>query len=96
MAAFRLVYDSRHLQSDCQERGSTPEPYARQSTMGYLYLFLYSVRRAGVRGRALSIPLRDAGRRLCLLLRANISHHQTPEQGHGHRGSRCHDNRGVT
>ena len=60
------------------------------------FTFLYGVRRAGVRGRALSIPLRDAGRRLCLLLRANISHHQTPEQGHGHRGSRCHDNRGVT
>ena len=23
------VYDSRHLQDDCQERGSAPEPYAR-------------------------------------------------------------------
>jgi len=29
MAAYRLVYDSRHLQADCQEPGSTPEPYAR-------------------------------------------------------------------
>ena len=63
--------------------------------MGYLYLF-YGVRVAGVRGRAVSIPLRSAGRRLCLLLRANISHHQTPEQGHGQRGSRCRGNRGVT
>jgi len=32
------VYDSRHLKADCQEPGSAPEPYARQSSMGYLYL----------------------------------------------------------
>ena len=29
MAAYRRVYDSHHLQSDCQEPGSAPEPYAR-------------------------------------------------------------------
>jgi len=29
MAAYRQVYDSRHLQADCQEPGSAPEPYAR-------------------------------------------------------------------
>ena len=40
MAANRRVYDSRHLQADCQEPGSAPEPYARLSSMGYLYLFL--------------------------------------------------------
>jgi len=40
MAAYRLVYDSRHQQADCQEPGSAPEPYARQSSMGYLYLFM--------------------------------------------------------
>jgi len=28
-AAYRRVYDSRHLQADCQEPGSAPEPYAR-------------------------------------------------------------------
>jgi len=39
MAAYRWVYDSRHLQADCQEPGSAPEPYAGQSSMGYLYLF---------------------------------------------------------
>jgi len=39
MAAYRRVYDSRHLQADFQEPGSAPEPYARQSSMGYLYLF---------------------------------------------------------
>ena len=31
MAAYRRVYDSRHLQADCQEQGPPPEPYARQS-----------------------------------------------------------------
>jgi len=39
MTAYRRVYDARHLQSDCQEPGSAPEPYAGQSSMGYLYLF---------------------------------------------------------
>jgi len=46
MAAYRGVYDSRHLQADCQEPGSAPEPYARQSSMGYLYLFTLSRRSA--------------------------------------------------
>jgi len=40
MAAYRQVYDSRHLQADYQELGSAPEPYVRQSSMGYLYFFL--------------------------------------------------------
>ena len=39
MAAYRRVYDSRHLQADCQEPGSAPEPYARQSSMGYTFTF---------------------------------------------------------
>ena len=29
MAAYRWVYDSRHLEADCQEPGSALEPYAR-------------------------------------------------------------------
>ena len=33
MAAYRRVYDSRHLQADCQEPGSAPEPYARHWSM---------------------------------------------------------------
>ena len=41
-AAYRRVYDSRHLQADCKEPGSAPELYARQSSIGYLYLFYYS------------------------------------------------------
>ena len=39
MAAYRHVYDSRHLQADYQELWSAPEPYVRQSSMGYLYFF---------------------------------------------------------
>ena len=39
MAAYRRVYDSRHLQADCQEPGSAPEPYARRSSTGYRYLY---------------------------------------------------------
>ena len=35
---YRRVYDSHRLQADCQEPGSAPEPYARLSSMGYLYL----------------------------------------------------------
>jgi len=39
--SLRQVYDSRHLQADCREPGSALEPYARQSSMGYLYLYRY-------------------------------------------------------
>jgi len=37
--AYHRVYDSRHLQANCQEPGPAPKSYARQSSMGYLYLF---------------------------------------------------------
>jgi len=40
MAAYRRVYDSRHLQADCKGPGSAAEPYALQSSMGCLYPFL--------------------------------------------------------
>jgi len=30
MAAYRQVYDLRHLQADCEEMGSAPKP-----TLGY-------------------------------------------------------------
>jgi len=39
MADYRRVYDSRHLQADCRGPGSAAEPYARQSSVGNLYLF---------------------------------------------------------
>ena len=41
MAAYRRVYDSHHPQADCQEPVSAPEPYDRQSSVGYLYLFIF-------------------------------------------------------
>jgi len=42
MAACRRVYDLRHLQAGCQEPGSAEEPYAQQSSMGYIaYLYLF-------------------------------------------------------
>ena len=39
-SVYRRVYDSRHLQADCQEPGSAPELYAQQSSMGYLYIYI--------------------------------------------------------
>jgi len=47
LAAYRRVYDSCHLQADCQEPGSAPEPYVWQSSMGYLYLFRDGVQLGG-------------------------------------------------
>jgi len=44
MAVFRRVYDSPHMQADCQAPRSAPEPCARQSNMGYLYLILSKLR----------------------------------------------------
>jgi len=41
MAGYRRVYDSRHLQADCQGPGSAPEPYALESSRGRLYLQAY-------------------------------------------------------
>ena len=43
MAAYRRVYDLRHLQADCQELGSAPKPYAQWLSMGYLYLFYINI-----------------------------------------------------
>ena len=51
MTAYRRVYDSHHLQADCQEPGSAPEPYARQSSMGYLLPLLLRERREEGRER---------------------------------------------
>ena len=43
MAAYRRFYDLCHLQGDCQEPESAPEPYARSSSMGYLFTFLLGI-----------------------------------------------------
>jgi len=42
MAAYRRVYDSRHLQADCHEPGSAPEPYARYG-LPFLHYKLFTV-----------------------------------------------------
>jgi len=70
MSAYRRLYDSRHLQADCQEPGSAPEPYGRQPSMGYLFRRLihtqakYQGRRsvdskAGMRNRQTDTTLTD-------------------------------------
>jgi len=43
MAAYCQVYDSRHLQADCQEPKLALEPYARYSSIGYLTFYLLSI-----------------------------------------------------
>jgi len=40
MAAYRRVYDSRHLQADCQESGSAPEPYTLGNRVWATFTFL--------------------------------------------------------
>jgi len=64
MAAYRRVYDSRHLQADCQQPGSASEPYARTarlSSMGYVYLF--SILQGIFQSCARSAPLEGSVRR---------------------------------
>jgi len=43
MAAYRRVYDSRHLQADWQEPGSAPEPYAPAIEYGLPVPFLVNL-----------------------------------------------------
>ena len=43
MAVYRRVYDSRHLQADCQESASAPEPYAATLGNGLPFLHLNAV-----------------------------------------------------
>jgi len=71
MAAYRRVYDSRHLQAHCQEPGSAPEPslgnrvwatfFIRLTRVfSYLYIVhLYlSISRSIDGGPALSVPVK--------------------------------------
>ena len=57
MAAYRQVYDSRHLLADYQELGSAPEPYVRQSSMGYLYFFTSDYLRYVISWKTICNPL---------------------------------------
>jgi len=40
MAAYRRVYDSHHLQADCQEPGSAPKPYTLCNRVWATFTFL--------------------------------------------------------
>ena len=71
MAAYRRVYDSRHLQADCQEPGSVPEPYARQSGMGYLYFLPYCSNVLVVEGGVRVARRRAAARKMKQLKNAS-------------------------
>ena len=52
MATYRRVCDSRHRQADCKEPGSPSEPYARQSSMGYLFNYFSVMRRTQLHTKA--------------------------------------------
>jgi len=54
MAGYRRVYDSCYLQADCKAPGSASEPYARQSSMDYLYLYFFDAV-GWVAGRAVGL-----------------------------------------
>ena len=43
MAAYRRVYDSRHLQADCQEPGSAPEPYTLGNRVRTTFYFRHTI-----------------------------------------------------
>ena len=49
MAAYRRVYDSRHLQADCQEPGSAPEPGTLRSAIEYGLPLIFLLPRAAAR-----------------------------------------------
>jgi len=44
MAAYRRVCDSRHLQADCKEPASAPEPYARHQVLATIFTVKYAYR----------------------------------------------------
>ena len=41
MAAYHRVYDSHHLQADCQEPGSAPEPYLGNRVWATFTFFMF-------------------------------------------------------
>jgi len=63
----RRVYDSPPLQADCQAPGSAPEPYAWQSSMGYLYIFLHMLEQSHIQRVLVGRPQLRTGRSKVLL-----------------------------
>jgi len=44
VAAYRRVYDSLHLQADCHEPGSAPEPYTLGNRVRATFTFTFPVK----------------------------------------------------
>ena len=57
MAAYHQVYDSRRLQTDCQEPESAPEPYARQSSVWTIFTFFTLIGRVDRRVTSSAVTL---------------------------------------
>ena len=74
MTTYRRVYDSRHLQADCQELGSAPKTYARQSGMGYLYRFYICTGGVGERSIVMSMSVC-----VCVCVSVCLSESKSPE-----------------
>ena len=73
MAAYCRVYDSCHLQADCQEPGSAPEPY----TLPFLEALCFGVVCLSVRtcvARVRTYPGRGIHRPACRQLVVDVSH----------------------
>ena len=47
MAAYRRVYDSRHVQADFQEPGSVPEPYTLDNRVWAAFFYGHTMRKQG-------------------------------------------------
>ena len=62
MAAYRRVYDSRHLQADCQEPELVPEPYARYSQVWATFIPFSSISLRDEVGVSLCIQQRSQQR----------------------------------
>jgi len=59
MAAYRRVYDSRHVQADCPEPGSGPEPTLGNrvwATFTFLVSLQYDTDRRCRRGPSCGVP----------------------------------------
>jgi len=56
MAAYRRVYDSQHLQADCQEPGSAPEPYTLGNRVWASYTFTFTRLAAAAAAASFTTP----------------------------------------
>jgi len=71
MAAYRRVYDLRHLQADCQEPGSAPEPYTLGNRVWATFTLFFSAEMSGPKDRS----VRTCGPN-CLSVRTEMSQYR--------------------